>query len=141
MTLTVSALMRLLTRRGYPVAWRARNPGSARGAARCSRHRLAIAPDAELAVCFRSRRLRQGRERRANIVDDALDKFEIVAFAHDPDDWFGARCANDKAAAFAEFLTAIIDGARETRVHQRLSSLESHIPQDLRHRIESTADL
>jgi len=90
---------------------------------------------------FSSCRVRQGRERRANVIDDALDKIEIVAFAHDPDDWFGARRADDKAAAFAKLLTAILDGARDTRVHQRLSGLESHIPQDLRHRIESTADL
>ena len=41
----------------------------------------------------------------------------------------------------AELLAAVLDGARDTRIRQRLSGLESHIPQDLRHRIESTADL
>ena len=74
--------------------------------------------------------MRQGRERRANVIDDALDKIEIVAFAHDPDDWFGARRADDKAAAFAKLLTAILDGARDTRVPQRLSGHEYQIPQD-----------
>jgi hypothetical protein len=48
---------------------------------------------------FSSCRVRQGRERRANVIDDALDKIEIVAFAHDPDDWFGARRADRRTPA------------------------------------------
>src|ERR1700688_4166346 len=99
MTPSAFALTRFPTRRGWPAAWRARNPSSAQRAARCSRHRLAIAPGADPAAFFSSRRVRQGRKRRANVIDDALDKIEIVAFAHDSDDWFGARRADDEAAA------------------------------------------
>ena len=83
--------------------------------------------------------LRQGRQRRANVIDDTLDKIAIVAFAHHPDERLGAGRPDDEATVLAEFLAAIFDHPRDTGVCERPFGLRSHIFQDLRHGFEAAA--
>lgn len=45
----------------------------------------------------------EARQCRANVIDNFLDEIEIIAFGHHPYNRLGARCADDEAAAVAEF--------------------------------------
>src|SRR5204863_435111 len=84
--------------------------------------------------------LRDGEDRRADVVDDAGQQAFVFALRHDADDGLGPGIADYEPALFAEPRLGGGNRPLDPRCFERSSMTETHIAQKLRHRLEDAAD-
>ena len=87
------------------------------------------------------RLLRRFLHRIANPVDQRFDHRQVVAFGHDADEGFGARLADDEAAAAFELALGIGDRGLDRGSFERLATGEADVLQKLRDRFEQMEQL